>query len=305
MKNIKILTILFLSVIGLFSCTDDISNLTYIAKPSGDFAFSNAFLSEYVLEPSSSGNLGEKFFWTTPDFGVQTNITYELQKSILGNDSDVEVVGSTVNHDISISIGKLLKYAKEAGLDNDPATPAPNTGTVSFRVRAYVGDAASSTTEIFTAFVTLNLVLPENTPQGSGISISTWGVVGSGYNNWGAFPDAHFYTTATPGVIVSFVNLVDGEIKFRENNTWGGDLGDANLDGILDADPNNNIAVTAGDYKITIDTNDNSYTIEPFSWGIVGSGYNDWGNAGPDAKLNSAKITHGVEILVMQILMVY
>ena len=25
-----------------------------------------------------------------------------------------------------------------------------------------------------------------------------------------------------------------------------------------------------GDYKITINTNDNSYTIEEFSWGIVG-----------------------------------
>ena len=45
-----------------------------------------------------------------------------------------------------------------------------------------------------------------------------------------------------------------------------------------------NIVVTAGSYKITINTNDNTYTIEAFSWGIVGSGYNDWGNAGPDAK---------------------
>ncbi len=281
MKKIKILTILFLSVIGLFSCTDDNASLTYIAKPAGNFAFSNAFLSEYVLEPTSSGNVGERFFWNTPDFGVQTNITYELQKSITGDASDVEVIGSTINNDISISIGKLLKYAKEAGLDNDPSTPAPDTGTVSFRVRAYVGDAAS-TTEQFTDFVALTVVLPENVPTGTGFSVTTWGVVGSGYNNWGAFLDSPFYTTSDPDVLVAYVTLVDGEIKFRDDNAWALNYGDTGADGVLDAG-GDNIAVTAGTYKITFNTSTLAYSIDPFSWGIVGSGYNDWG-ATPDGK---------------------
>src|SRR5690606_40002698 len=97
------------------------------------------------------------------------------------------------------------------------------------------------------------------TGGGSDITLSSWGVVGSAYNNWGAFSDGQFYTTAQPGVIVSYVTLVDGEIKFRENNTWGGDLGDANDDGILDADPDNNIAVTAGLYRIVYDSSSGAY----------------------------------------------
>ncbi len=60
--------------------------------------------------------------------------------------------------------------------------------------------------------------------------------------------------------------------------------GDATLDGVLDTDSDNNIAVTAGFYLMTINLNDFSYTLVPTDlWGVVGSGYNDWGNAGPDA----------------------
>jgi hypothetical protein len=118
------------------------------------------------------------------------------------------------------------------------------------------------------------------------IEAFSWGIVGSGYNDWGnAGPDAKFYYDYTTDTFKVGVKLIDGEIKFRMNNTWGGDLGDANLDGILDTDPNNNIAVTAGYYLITFDLKDNSYTIEAASlWGVVGSGYNDWG-ATPDASL--------------------
>src|SRR5690606_17134380 len=111
----------------------------------------------------------------------------------------------------------------------------------------------------------------------------SWGIVGSAYNDWGATPDAKFYYDYTTDTFKVGLRLIDGEIKFRFNNTWGGDLGDANGDGILDADPDNNIAVTEGHYTITFNLNDNSYSIvEDSVWGIVGSGYNDWGGGGPD-----------------------
>src|SRR5690606_22594498 len=150
-----------------------------------------------------------------------------------------------------------------------------------FRIRAFVGES-SSTVETFSSIQTINILLPEASGGGSGITPSTWGVVGSGYNNWGAFTDAPFYTTATSGVIVSYVTLVDGEIKFRENNAWDSDLGDNDANGSLEPG-GANIAVTAGDYKITINLNDNTYTMEEFSWGVVGSGFNNWGET-PDGK---------------------
>ncbi|MFV9549971.1 SusE domain-containing protein [Algibacter sp. PT7-4] len=281
MKNIKLLSLLLLAFIGFNACDQDDDLVFTAQEPAEGISFSNSFLDEYVLTVAASNNLGERFTWEDANFGVPTNVTYELENSILGDFTDATNAGTTSGNELAITIGKMLEYAEAAGLDNDPNTDLPNTGTLYFRVKGVVGTEGLPT---YSATQELTVVLPEIVEGGGGFEIASWGVVGSGYNNWGAFADGKFYTTATPGVIVSYVNLVDGEIKFRENNTWGGDLGDANLDGVLDADPDNNIAVTAGDYKITIDTNDNSYTIEPFAWGVVGSGYNDWGNAGPDAK---------------------
>ncbi|MDO5977816.1 SusE domain-containing protein [Flavivirga spongiicola] len=285
-NNIKLLSLLIIALIGFNSCDQD-DDLVFVAQePTEGINFSNSFLDEYVLTVAASNNLGERFTWNDANFDVPTNVTYELQNSILGDFTDATMISSTGGNELAITIGQMLGFAEAAGLDNDPNTEAPNTGSLYFRIKAFVG--TDNGLETFSDPQTLTVVLPEDVSGGGGaFEVASWGVVGSGYNNWAAADgpkDAPFYTTSTPGVIVSYVNLLDGEIKFRENNTWGGDLGDANGDGILDADPDNNIAVTAGDYKITIDTNDNSYTIEPFSWGIVGSGFNDWGNDGPDAK---------------------
>ncbi|MDD7887844.1 SusE domain-containing protein [Flavivirga sp. 57AJ16] len=281
MKNIKILSLLIIAVIGFISCDQD-DDLVFVAQePAEGISFSNSFLDAYTLTVAASNNIGERFTWEDANFGVPTNVSYELENSILGDFTDAATLGTTTGNEIAITIGQMLSFAEAAGLDSDPNTENPNTGQLYFRIKAFVGtdgpESYSNTQE-------LTVVLPEIVEGGGAFEVASWGIVGSGYNNWGAFADGKFYTTSTPGVIVSYVNLVDGEIKFRENNTWGGDLGDATGDGILDADPDNNIAVTAGDYKITINTNDNSYTIEPFSWGIVGSGYNNWGET-PDAKL--------------------
>src|SRR5690606_37465786 len=284
MKNLKLFILATLALVSFNACQQD-DDLEFVAAPEGEFSFTNTFLEEYLLTQQTSANIAERFVFSSASFDAPTNINYQLQYSIIGDFSDAtDISAPTSGNEISVTVGNLLDIAEDAGLDNDPTTDdKPDSGDISFRVRAYPGDGGS-TTELFstTQLITIRL-LEQATGGGSDITLSSWGVVGSAYNNWGAFSDGQCYTTAQPGVIVSYVTLVDGEIKFRENNTRGGALGDANDDGILDADPDNNIAVTAGNYKITIDTNDNSYTIEEFSWGIVGSAYNDWG-ATPDAK---------------------
>ena len=73
------------------------------------------------------------------------------------------------------------------------------------------------------------------------------------------------------------------------NNDWVTDFGDTGADGTLDAG-GDNIAVTAGYYDITLDFNNNAYTIESSNvWGVVGSGYNDWGGGGPDFALTQVQ----------------
>lgn len=287
MKNLSILGLFIFALISFNSCeTED--DVVFTTQDAEGFVFTNSTLDTYLLTASTSSNLGERFTWGNADFGVPTNTTYELQSSINGDFTDANVITSTNANEIAMTIGQMMAIATEAGLDGDPDSPAPNTGSFSVRLRAFAGDDGGSN-DTFSNSLVLNVEILESTDTGGGGGImpSTWGIVGSGYNDWGgAGADGQFYTTSEDNVLVAYVTLVDGEIKFRTDNDWssGDDLGDANNDGILDQDPENNIAVTAGDYKITFNTSDNSYSIEPFSWGVVGSGYNDWGNAGPDGK---------------------
>ena len=112
-----------------------------------------------------------------------------------------------------------------------------------------------------------------------------WGVVGSATpNGWGDGPDTPFYKTAESGIYVAYINMIVGEWKIRKDNDWAVNYGSDNNDGTLQ-DGGGNIPVTeAGSYKITFDENNLTYTIEKYSWGIVGSATpNEWN--GPDIPL--------------------
>lgn len=284
MKKLSILILSLIALVSFNACNYD-DDVVFVTQPDPEgVSFLNTFIDEYILVSNASSNIAERFIWNPVDFGVQTNISYDLQQSASEDFSSFEVVGTTTSTEMAVTIGQMLAFAEAAGLDNDPSTDdKPNTGMLYFRVRAYAGDGGSNATENISQPQALTVVLPEDTGSGSGVQISSWGVVGSGYNNWGAFEDAPFYTTDQANVLVAYVTLVDGEIKFREDNAWDNNFGDDGNDGTLDSG-GANIPVTAGNYKITLDLNNNTYTIEEFSWGVVGSGYNDWGNAGPDAK---------------------
>jgi len=161
-------------------------------------------------------------------------------------------------------------YFEARGYTIDPDLVNANDNDSNFK---FIGTDGLYNLRIDTANKTITLGDPVYGP-----AISDWGVVGSGYNNWGAFADGTFYGTDDPNVIVSYVTLVTGEIKFRLNNDWGTNYGDNGADNVLDQD-GANIQVTAGTYKITVNTSTFAYTIDPYSFGIVGSGYNNWGGA--------------------------
>ncbi len=111
----------------------------------------------------------------------------------------------------------------------------------------------------------------------------TWGLVGSATpNGWGDGPDTPLVYDACSDLWRAVIPMIDGEWKVRQNNDWAVNYGDTGLNGTLD-EGGDNIPVSAGNYLVTVNFTDFSYTIEPIDlWGVVGSGYNDWGGAGPD-----------------------
>lgn len=221
-----------------------------------------------VLTKEGEGTNALTVSWPQPNYGFAASPTYFIQLDKAGGDFSSAIA---VNNGNSLTktfrVEELNRHLINLGFVPDEESElvirVESRLSPSYSI---ISDPVTLDATAYTAFLDLS---------------TTWGVVGSGYNNWGAFPDAPFFTTSTPNVLVAYVTLLDGDIKFRENNDWTNNYGDTGADGTLE-EGGADIAVTAGPKKITWNTLTNTYTIEPYTWGIVGDAYNDWGNDGPD-----------------------
>ncbi len=232
----------------------------------------------FVLALVNNNDEAVNVMWDDPvlDSSLGVDVTYYLEAAAPNTDfATVVDAGNVTNmNSISLTHSQLNAVAINTGIAVDTA------GDVEMRIRSVITDAnTGAVLERISGTVTINV-----TTYLTVLDLSTtWGVVGSAANNWGATPDLPFWQTDTPGVLAAYVSLTTGEIKFRENNDWAVNYGDDGADGTIELN-GANIAVTEGNYKITLNFNDNTYQIEEFSLGIVGSGYNNWG-ATPDFML--------------------
>jgi starch-binding outer membrane protein SusE/F len=262
--NKRILAIPAIIAFAISACTED-PMVTLNPNSSVDVEVSS---TQVVLTEESAGNDALTVSYPQPDFGFNANTTYFIYLDEEGGDFSTAIsVNNGNNLSKTFKGQELNKHLINLGFE--PGEPMDLIIKV---VAQLTEDQKFESAPVTVTATAYSSFLDLSTP---------WGVVGSGYNNWGAFPDAPFFTTSTPNVIVAYVTLLNGEIKFRQNNDWTVNLGDDGGDGTLNGG-GANIAVTAGPKKITFNTADNTYTIEPFTWGIVGSAYNNWGGDGPD-----------------------
>ena len=121
----------------------------------------------------------------------------------------------------------------------------------------YGDDGANGTLEAGAANIPINAgiyrILWNITDNTYKIEKYTWGIIGDGANGWGDTDDIPMsYDGVTNTWGAKGVTLSNGGIKFRFNNGWAISWGDKNGDGVLDTESDNNIAVTAGTYDITV-----------------------------------------------------
>lgn len=268
MKNIIYkIVLLIIAPLVLVSCEDDAVLATFNSNASVNI---NLSTTAVTLNADNADLEALTISWAKPDFGFNAAPEYKVLVDNVGdNFSSPEVVqaGTALQKVLTVAElnGILLKLELEQGVATD----------VEMKVIVEIGDYNSIDSNV----MTLNAIAYQDLLDLS----TTWGVIGSAANDWGATPDLPFYQTGTANVYVAYVNLIDGEIKFRENNAWDNNYGDTGADGTLDAG-GDNIAVSAGTYKITMNLSALTYDIESFSWGLVGSATtNGWD--GPDMPL--------------------
>jgi len=276
MKTIinKLLLLLTISF-AIGSCDDE--NLTIMNPDANTVATLSA--NEVVLEKANLGQEAFSIAWTKPEFGFSAAASYQILIDLAGGDFSSANVTST---------GQELSYIFETeelnkiliGLGVEPNTPT----ALAVKIKVILSSSSNIDSEVNPLMVT---------GYADALDLSSpWGIVGSAFNDWGgAGPDAPFYKIqGEPNRFVAYVTLLDGEWKIRKDNDWTVNFGDDGGDGTLE-EGGANIVATAGTYKVVFDEAALTYTIEAFTWGIVGSSFNDWGNAGPDAPLSYDSFT--------------
>lgn len=163
MKKLSILLLAFVALIGFNACTSD-DDVVFIAQPDPEgIAFTNTFSSEYILTTATAENTAERFVWNEIDLDVPTNINYDVVGSTSAEMTDPVLLGSTAGTNVAVKVKDLLSLAEDAGLDNDPATEAPNTGTLYVQVKATAGTGGEMLHESEVKSITV--VLPEITGE--------------------------------------------------------------------------------------------------------------------------------------------
>ena len=245
------------------ACEKDEDKVTMSANAQVESTLST---NTIVLDKTQSNTTVLTVSWEEKDFNVAVAPTYTVNLEYGGKVKPISVKQSPLTFTTKELNDYLLGLKVPAG--------------TSTNVTVYVKAALSDQRSIVSKKNTLNV-----TPFLDEIKPSEWGVVGSATPNGWDGPDISFWNGEN-GTLVAYATLTTGEIKFRKGNKWdGNDWGDKNKDGVLDKDGGNNIPVTAGTYKITWNLSNNTYTIETYSWGIVGD-LNNWGNTGiPDIKM--------------------
>src|SRR5690606_2801243 len=204
MKIFKyILSLIFIAG-TISSCTDD--DYTMLDGTEQAPTLTVAGDTNLVLLSENSDMEAASFSWNEVNLNVNTPVTYILQAALGGTDfAAPATLQNSTDTSFSMTVAQLNSRAINMGI-------LPETqGTIDFRVVARIGNTDSH--DLISAPITLTV-----TPYTDVLDLSTdWGIVGSATPNGWDGPDIPFWQTGTENVFVAYANLIDGEIKFRQN----------------------------------------------------------------------------------------
>ena len=222
-----VIKLFFLSFILLnFSCTDD-NEPIFVTQPDAEgLTFMNSFASQYLLSNETSANVADRIVWTEPDYGTDTNITYEIEGAIDAEFTTIRLLGTTNNLEFPVLVDDLLDLAGDLGLDDDPNTTdinglPNNSGVVYLRVKAFLG-AAEPTNITYSPVQAISISIIEAVISGECDSLFAVGaaLIDHGWN----FPGAEL--VCDNDILEAKVSLTQGHFRFFQIvNDWDSGLG--------------------------------------------------------------------------------
>lgn len=262
MKNILKTAALCMGLISLVACEKDEEKATLNADAKIEASLST---DNVVLTQGTASQTALTVSWETKNLNI--NLAPKYTVNFVRKDGKKEKSISVEKSPLAITGKELNDY-----LISDLEITAGTTTEVTVAVRLVLSDQRN-----FSSEHKLKV-----TPFLDEIKPSDWGVVGDD-TGWGSKPDIKMWKEGD--VLVAYATLNAGGIKFRKDNSWNGpEYGGSNGKLVPKGD---NIAVLAGTYKITFNEKALTYSIEKYSWGIVGSGANGWDeNKDLDIKLS-------------------
>ncbi|AOW20326.1 SusE domain-containing protein [Urechidicola croceus] len=266
-KILNKILILLIAPIFFVACEDD-PILTEL-NPNATVSISLS-TTTVVLESENAETEALTVSWEQPDFGFSAAPTYKiLIDKADGDFSNPQTVNAGTELQKILTVSQLNSILLNLEFEQD--VPAD----IQIKVEAAIGNYNTIESDI--------AILNATSYQDLLDLSTTWGIVGSATPNGWDGPDLPFFKSTSSTDYIAYVTLADGEIKFRENNDWTNNFGDTGADGTLEAG-GDNMAVSAGTYKIVFNLDALTYSIEEYAWGLVGSAtVNGWD--GPDMPL--------------------
>ncbi len=244
-----------IALLGLGSCQKD--EVQAVLNP-GAVPIVTLSSSAVVLTKDKADQDALTISWAKPDYGFAAPAAYTILLDKKGGNFANAVAVST-GSDLKKTIKTLELNVMLLKLGLVVGTAAD----VDVRVQSVLGPATTLSSAVASM---------KATPYLDKLDLSSnWGIVGPATPGGWNGPDLPFYKSDKANVFVAYVTLLAGDLKFRQDNKWDVNLGDTKGDGILKQNGDNLTVKVAGTYKVTLDVGASKYSIDKYSWGVVGS----------------------------------
>jgi hypothetical protein len=206
-----------------------------------------------------------------------------------------DVIGSTTETNLAVTVKQLLDYAEDLGLDDDPKTTDAeglpnNTGSIYLRLKAYVGSGTGNSVETLSDIRQLNFTWVEKADVGG--ACDPLFIVGAAAVDAGWGWNTPVVLECFEDVFTTKINLTPEAFRFfTTEGDWGsgqnypyfegeGYTIDPLFENAMDGDSNFRFIGEAGVYLLTVDDNAKTITLAetPSLWmvGAATPGGWDW-----------------------------